>query len=170
MPSKRKTEPPPPPEPAPASPAAADTSAGGARGQDGDRIIVHHTQLEFDGPLPPPAMIEGYDAVYPGAAKLLFEHFAKEQLHRHELEKADFETRAHLAMTEQRMEGRQALTGMYMALTVALTMIVGAAVVVCFGYPQTGGFFLGSSLVPLVASFLAKVNGAKQSNSKRQDK
>jgi uncharacterized membrane protein len=48
--------------------------------------------LAYSGPLPSAEQIEHYERTYNGAAKLLFEKFAEEQTHRHELEKADSKT------------------------------------------------------------------------------
>jgi uncharacterized membrane protein len=42
---------------------------------------------EYSGPLPSAQELERYEKLLPGAAKLLFEKFAEEQTHRHELEK-----------------------------------------------------------------------------------
>jgi uncharacterized membrane protein len=39
------------------------------------------------GPLPPPAELEKYESLYPGATKLLFDNFVNQTNHRMELEK-----------------------------------------------------------------------------------
>ena len=39
------------------------------------------------GPLPPPSMLEGYDRVVPGAAKILITQFAEDTQHRRKFEK-----------------------------------------------------------------------------------
>jgi len=45
----------------------------------------------YSGPLPPAEQLEIYEKVYPGAAKAMFDAFAGEQRHRHEMEHREAE-------------------------------------------------------------------------------
>ena len=52
-----------------------------------NHVIVHQEQTtQFSGPIPPPEIIERYETVYPGAAKIIFEDWDRQVRHRHELE------------------------------------------------------------------------------------
>ena len=42
----------------------------------------------FSGPIPHPAIIEKYESIYPGAAKIIFENWDKQVDHRQKLEKS----------------------------------------------------------------------------------
>lgn len=41
----------------------------------------------FSGPVPPPEIIEKYERIYPGAAKIIFEEWDGQVKHRHHIEK-----------------------------------------------------------------------------------
>lgn len=51
--------------------------------------IVHVEKSEmFSGPIPHPEIIERYEKIYQGAAKLIFEDWDRQVKHRHSLEKS----------------------------------------------------------------------------------
>jgi uncharacterized membrane protein len=51
--------------------------------------LLHAEKRElFSGPVPPPEVIEKYEKVYPGAAKLIFTEWDRQVLHRQHLEKS----------------------------------------------------------------------------------
>src|SRR5258708_7871031 len=52
------------------------------------QVIVHQQQTtQFSGPIPPPEIIEKYEKIYPGAAKIIFEDWDKQVNHRQDLER-----------------------------------------------------------------------------------
>lgn len=63
------------------------TSRGQSRGGDGQPQFVARVQgTVFQGPLPPPEILAGYDKVLPGAANRIISMAEKNQSHRHSLE------------------------------------------------------------------------------------
>ena len=56
---------------------------------NGNMVGVELSKTEtFYGPIPHPAIIEKYESIYPGAAKIIFENWDKQVDHRQKLEKS----------------------------------------------------------------------------------
>ena len=90
--------------------------------------------MTFQGPLPPPAILQAYDRIIPNGAERIFVVFEKQVNHRHHLERVVVEGNT-----------RRADRGFWAALFLASLVIFG-------------GFwlaYLGKSLQGLAAIFLA---------------
>ena len=57
-------------------------------------------------PLPPPAELEKFEVLYPGATKLVFDNFISQSNHRMELEKMTISGDNKQAITNALIEGR----------------------------------------------------------------
>lgn len=64
--------------------------------EDKQRIFACIRKEEFRGPLPPPAILQQYDAVHPGFAKEIMQMAVNEQLHRHRIESSIVESETSL--------------------------------------------------------------------------
>ncbi|WP_260338754.1 DUF2335 domain-containing protein [Levilactobacillus parabrevis] len=63
--------------------------------EDQEKIIA--TMEMYSGPIPHPAILEGYEKLYPGAAKEIIENGVQESRHRRKLETKRQARRGHLA-------------------------------------------------------------------------
>lgn len=49
----------------------------------GSRIMTMQREEHFSGPIPPPAILKGYESICPGAAHRIIRMAEKQELHRH---------------------------------------------------------------------------------------
>jgi uncharacterized membrane protein len=79
------------------------------------------------GPLPPPAELEKYESLYPGATKLLFDNFINQSNHRMELE----------TFALQR-DAKRADRGQMIAAILCMMVLVPSVVLLFLGKPLIG--------------------------------
>lgn len=65
--------------------SASKPSPGPSRA-DGMQLKIQQSEQSFQGPIPPPAVLEGYERVVPGAAERILRMAEQEALHRRALE------------------------------------------------------------------------------------
>lgn len=115
----------------------------------------------FQGPLPPPNILAGYEKVVPGAAERIIAMSEKEQQHRHQIDREN--TKA---------ENRDSLLGIVFAFAIVIIFLF-VAVAMAFLIPGTSGAVLSvifgvSGLAGVIAVFIngtrRKVNQAKDDN------
>ncbi len=96
----------------------------------------------YRGPLPPPAVLDQYNQISPGAAKIIIDAFDRQSKHRQKIEQ-----------TEVLLYGRNSKWGMRFAFIIGMTAIIsgvalgdlsGAAVVVWTIATLAAAFFRGS--------------------------
>ena len=56
------------------------------------QMVSFRKEETFAGPIPHPEIIEKYEKIYPGAAKIIFEEWDRQVKHRHEIEKSVIKT------------------------------------------------------------------------------
>ena len=81
-------------------------------------------QTHYSGPLPPPEILESYKKIHPAAVDIIFEHFQKEQVHRHELEQKQLEANIEIIRGEQNLYHRAQNFAFGIGLTALLCGIV----------------------------------------------
>lgn len=107
--------------------------------------VVQHQQYTFSGPLPPPDLLAQYNAIYPEAAKRIFEHAEKEQQHRHKV----VERALHY-------QGRAVLMGLAFGFSMGLAGIVTGGFLLYAGKNLEGFTTLVASVGTLVGAFIYK--------------
>jgi len=114
----------------PAAPAAEAEVVDPKTAQDTSTLSV--VAAQFSGPLPPPAMLQGYASVFPGCAERI------------------------VAMAEAEQKERHSVTrrGQVFAFLTAMTAIVGAIVLLALERGLAGFGVLLAGLAPLVAAFI----------------
>jgi uncharacterized membrane protein len=94
------------------------------------------------GPLPPPAELEKYERLYPGATKLLFNNFMAQSNHRMELE----------TFTLQR-DAKRADRGQMIAAILCIMVLAPSIVLLFLGKPLIGLAAIIGSLATLSGIF-----------------
>jgi uncharacterized membrane protein len=118
--------------------------------------VVSIIRQEYSGPLPPPAVLEQYNAVIPNGAERIMVMAEEQSKHRQSLEKKALNT-----------DSRNSLCGIIFALLLGLATIVMGGYVIINGY-SWGGTILGSAgLVGLVSVF---IYGTRQRRAERERK
>lgn len=111
---------------------------------DGEKrqVIVHKEEM-FVGPVPHPEIIEKYEKIYPGAAKIIFENWDSQVKHRHGLEKSVVHT-----------DNLRSILGVIFGFVVALVTIGGGAYTALNGLPLFGGGLSLAGLAMIVTAFI----------------
>lgn len=116
--------------------------------------LVRVTAAQFSGPLPPPEILEKYDQVYPGAAKIILDAFQSQGEHRQSLER-----------TVVRQGSRDSLVGLICAFIIGMATILSGAYCIIIGQAFAGAFIGGSGLTGLVGTF---IYGSRERRQERE--
>jgi len=125
-----------------------------AKRQEMVRAVVSVTKIH-SGPLPPYELIEGYERIYPGSAKLIFEAFEKQSNHRMKMEDT-------VITSQQRQSGR----GQHYALIIALSFLGVAAWCILEKHDVAGSVLGSFDVLAIVTVFITGKN--KQSANLRE--
>lgn len=109
----------------------------------------------FNGPLPHPATLQGYEDVLKGSAERIVQMAEKEQA-------------ARLANERDAVQGeiKANARGQWMGFIIAILFFVGAVVLGLCGQPWLGGILGGSTLVSIVVVF---ASAAKKDKAPAED-
>jgi len=110
----------------------------------------HHTQVtqhietrHFEGPLPPPDVLEKYEAVTPGFAERIVKMAEAEQAHRHTLESTVVEK-----------SFKEAERGQRYGLWIGVVAIVAGSITAGMGATIAGSIIGGGGVIGLVSVFV----------------
>ncbi|MBI2919400.1 MAG: DUF2335 domain-containing protein [Chloroflexi bacterium] len=102
-----------------------------------------HVQASYDGPIPPPAMLQQYNDVIPDAANRILRMAEQQVEHRQFLEK-----------TVVVGDSKRADRGLWAGLFVTLSLVVGAVFLVYTGHDWAGVAIAGLDIVGLASVFV----------------
>ena len=114
------------------------------------------TAVQFQGPLPPPELLKGYDDILPGSANRILTMAEGEQTHRHGMEERSMKYGASIAVI-----------GQLFGFLLALTILGGAMYLLATGKNIAGFGTLIPAICGLVALFMV---GKKNSESAQPSK
>src|SRR3990170_3173121 len=110
--------------PSPSSPPAIDRTNQPAAS---NRVATVTQSLSFTGPLPPPAMLERYNQVFPGCAERIVLMAESQATHRQHLESTHLQG----ALEAQKR-------GQIFALIIGMAAVIGGVVLVAFDKDAAG--------------------------------
>lgn len=105
--------------------------------------VGHIQQATFSGPMPPPALLEGYERIVPGAAERILAMAESDTKHQHEIEFAALRA----------AEG-EIKRGQIFGFVIGLTALGAAIVALAMGSPAVAGVIGGTTVVGLVSVFI----------------
>lgn len=105
--------------------------------------VAYIDAASFNGPLPPPSLLEGYESTLPGAAERILRLAEKEQSHRQDWEMA--------ALSAQRLDIRR---GQWMGFALGIIGMVVAVILAIIDRPYIAGVSLGTVLAGILTAFL----------------
>lgn len=112
----------------------------------------------FQGPLPPPDMLEQYNAIVPDAAERILAMAEKNGEHRRTLEA--FAVKA---------EHTRSMGGLIVGGVVALAIVVGAVIVTLDGHPEVGVLMVGIDIAGIVGSLVYGTESRRRERQKRAE-
>jgi len=100
------------------------------------------TRQEFSGPIPPPAILSGYDNVVPGAAERILKMAEADALHQRDIER--------IAIMATKNEVK---VGQFFGLIVSLSALALAGFAVLHNQPWVATLLGGGTLVGIISAF-----------------
>ena len=113
---------------------------------DGVKVSIQHSEQSFQGPIPPPVALEGYERVVPGAAERILRMAEQEALHRQALEVEAM--RANAGAGQRQLDLAQAQLkavyasdklGQWLGFAVSMACLAGGIYLGATGQPWLGG-------------------------------
>ena len=138
-------------------------------------IVGHQSQYvaaSYEGPLPPPAFLKGYEDLSPGAATEIISWVKTESQHRRRMELADAEHRRKIETdeTQHRIKletramdlGERALNsgisrakaGMFLAWPLVITIVAAGTFLIAHGHDTAGTILVESTLLTVVGAYI----------------
>jgi len=118
--------------------------------------VAAQVQLHYEGPLPHPSILQGYNQVVPGSAERIISMAEQQAKHRQELEKAVIGA-----------DIRDSKTGLWLGFIIGIVAIISGGVCIVQGHSIAGGVLGGSAVPGLTAVF---VYGSRQRRKEREAK
>lgn len=112
--------------------------------------VTHHSQQVFSAPYPPPAILEGYERLVPGAATRILGMAESEMRHQQEIERESLRT-----------AGLEVKRGQYLAFIIGISSLSASLIALWMGAPVVSGVIGGSTVVGLVSVFVVGRRMAK---------
>jgi uncharacterized membrane protein len=114
--------------------------------------VKHHHVNHFQGPIPPPDLLAGYEAISSGFADRILKMTEDQSTHRYSLETKSIE--ADIGIRNRMMNERR--TGQYMAFIIAVLFACSGVFLIAKGIKVEGLIFGGVGLVPVIYAFIPK--------------
>ena len=121
--------------------------------------VVSSESLEvtsWQGPIPPPNLLQGYESLLPGAADRIFSMAEKQAAHRMDLE-----------ATVIVSDSRRSWVGLVFAFIITLTALAGAIFLIYHDKNVAGLIIAMSALAGLVGAFVYGTNARRAERSKK---
>ena len=107
------------------------------------QMVSFQKEETFAGPIPHPEIIEKYEKIYPGAAKIIFEEWDRQVKHRHEIEKSVIKT-----------DNTKSILGVLLGFIIVVVAIGGGVYTVLQGKQLFGGGLSLAGLAMLATAFI----------------
>lgn len=120
-------------------------------GQQTHRHEISVQQHSWQAPLPPPAVLEGFNNVVPGSAERIIKAWEVESEHRREIDRR-----------EQRWFYANAVTGKVFAFLFVMGALALSAWALYLDKPWLAGILAGTTLASVVGAFLEVEKRKKQ--------
>ena len=99
--------------------------------------------VQYSGPIPPPAMLEQYNHIVPGAAERILKMAEEQSAHRRSLEKKAIDT-----------DSRNSTIGIVSALFITLSAFAVVAYAITVGQKEIAQIIGGTVIVSLAGAFI----------------
>jgi len=106
-------------------------------------VATQIQRASFSGPLPPPAILEGYDRIVPGAAERILAMAEADANHQREIELAALQA-----------ADREVRRGQIFGFTIGVLALVSSVIALYMGSPTVAGIIGGTTVVGLVSAFI----------------
>jgi uncharacterized membrane protein len=108
----------------------------------GSNLTVQQS-VQFSGPMPPPSLLEKYEAILPGAAERMMKMAENQSQHRHQIETKVIEG-----------DIRNSRWGLRFAFVLCCAFLAAGFILVREGHDLGGSIMSGTGLVSIVGTFI----------------
>lgn len=133
--------------------------------QENDRSPAKLVATSFNGPLPPPSILQGYEDIQPGFAERIVHMAESESAHRHELERRALD--ADIDATKKEFLERR--IGQILAFLIVIIMAGIATYLAVIGREITASVFGGPAIAAIVGAFLSRRKENKNHFKEQKD-
>lgn len=130
--------------------------------------VVHESFIaeQFQGPIPPPSVLRGYEEISPGFAKRIIAMAESETKHRQAMERKVLDAE----IQGQTFEAQDTKRGQYCGLVIGIVAILTGGLCGLTGAEWTGSFIGAGGVVGLVSAFvIGRRQGLNEKNSNSSD-
>ena len=121
---------------------------------------------QFQGPIPPPSILNQYNDMLPGAADRIIAMAEKEAAHRHKMEEKALDAE----IKGLKAEAEDTKRGQFFGFFIALAIIAGSVYAGTNGAQWTGSLLGVGGIGSLVSVFIIGRQGAKKNQSPNENK
>lgn len=121
------------------------------------RQILFEKMEIYQGDLPHPDILEGYNRLYPDAAQKIINNGINESEHRREMEKKYLDGQ----ISDRKL-------GQWLGFIVAMVVIIGGICLIIEDHQLTGTILSGVSVIGLIGAFNKNANAADGTDSKEE--
>ena len=129
--------------------------------QKNNNNAVIRQSISFSGPLPHPQLLEKYNEVVPGSAKMIIEMAEKQAIHRQELEKNVINS-----------DIKNSKSGLIFGFIIGISGILGGIIIIAVSQATSqiiaGSVISGASLASLVGTFVYGSQGRKKEREEKK--
>ncbi len=121
---------------------------------------------QFQGPIPSPQVLAGYENLLPGSADRILSMAESETKHRQAMEKTAVEAE----VNGLKAEATDTKRGQFCGLIIGLTAIIAGSYTAVNGSAWAGGFIGAGGVIGLVTAFIGGRKARKNDNNNQQTK
>ena len=125
------------------------SSSSGSRSLDADAEIATF-EVQFQGPLPSPGMLESFDRIVPGLARKIVDRSELELQHRHRIEQQALAAKIEDQKAERVYKGR----GQWMAFVLCMVLISIGSIAAFTGHGTVASVIFGTTVIGVVTVFV----------------
>lgn len=132
-------------------------------------LEVRTVREEMSGPLPPPALLDGYERILPGAAERIMAMAERESNKRHELDTKAVDANIAAQVTQLRLaehklnaEVWDVLLGKILGFAISASAIAGCIFLAISGYTVAAVALVSLPVAAIVQHFVAKRGSEKK--------
>lgn len=127
-------------------------------------IAQQSVQAHYSGPIPPPEVLEAYKNIHPPSVEIIFEHFQKEQTHRHQLEKIQLDANIEIIKEEQDLYRR----AQNFAFGIGMISLLCGIIATFLDNTIVGSIIGGGGVAGLVGTFLYSAKQNKDNSPQKE--
>lgn len=138
------------------------------------QLKIQHQEQRFEGPIPPPAVLQGYEQILPGAAERILRMAEQQAAHRHSLELKSINANISGADRQLELADKQLKAvyasdklGQWLGFAVSMCCLGGGIYLGVIGQPWLAGVLVSLPIASVIKAF--RDQGQQQPKDKHDE-